>query len=341
MPLDFQKQDSEPCESTILNTVLEPLAKAALSVYFPEKDKNGYPSLTRFFMENGRLPHITDEIKPWQYKGWLLAYVTEIQRVHPAIPDRYGYYFRLLDAGHLTDEPIPEIEFSSEFDRDIVHGKKELEKWEIIVSRSFGVWDGFRILVDWLAFALGVESEPPPLDDKTNEELYRTVNVGPWLLTPSDYLGSYLSERKASGWNPNAFFPTPHTLVDLMTRITFSTETDCRSKTVEDCCVGTGRMLLHASNYSLRLYGQDIDALCVKITKINGALFAPWLAFPLPEEIFGQPQREIITQPAEKNVTASPPICRIEEMIKPPPISKGKRKNYRTNEAQGLLFDLE
>ena len=46
-------------------------------------------------------------------------------------------------------------------------------------------------------------------------------------------------------------------------------------------------MLLHASNYSLRLYGMDIDPLVVKISKINGALYAPWMSFPLPALFFG------------------------------------------------------
>ncbi|MCA9466410.1 MAG: hypothetical protein KC643_13345 [Nitrospira sp.] len=32
----------------------------------------------------------------------------------------------------------------------------------------------------------------------------------------------------------------------------------------------------------------DIDPLVVTITKINGALYAPWLAFPLPAHLFGQ-----------------------------------------------------
>jgi hypothetical protein len=60
-----------------------------------------------------------------------------------------------------------------------------------------------------------------------------------------------------------------------------------RLMSVNDPCVGSGRMLLHASNYSLNLFGQDIDPLAVAMCKINGALYAPWLAFPLPESILG------------------------------------------------------
>jgi len=61
---------------------------------------------------------------------------------------------------------------------------------------------------------------------------------------------------------------------------------DQRATTVCDCCLGTGRMLLAASNYSMRLYGQDIDGLVLKIAKINGALYAPWLCWPLRDEVW-------------------------------------------------------
>ncbi|MBK8277245.1 MAG: hypothetical protein IPK92_15865 [Nitrospira sp.] len=52
------------------------------------------------------------------------------------------------------------------------------------------------------------------------------------------------------------------------------------SEKIMDPCCGTGRMLLHASNISLRLYGMDIDPLVTLIAKINGALYVPWLAYP-------------------------------------------------------------
>ena len=63
---------------------------------------------------------------------------------------------------------------------------------------------------------------------------------------------------------------------------------DPRTFSVCDPAVGSGRMLLHASNFSLNLYGQDIDPLAVIMCKINGALYAPWLSFPLPSAILGE-----------------------------------------------------
>jgi hypothetical protein len=34
-----------------------------------------------------------------------------IHENHPAVPDRWGYHLRTLEAGRLLDEPIPQIAF--------------------------------------------------------------------------------------------------------------------------------------------------------------------------------------------------------------------------------------
>lgn len=241
-----------------------------------------------FLAQAGRFPRLGDPVPPWYRQGWLLLYVIEAKRIHPGIPDRYGYHLATLDARRLLDAPIPRLEFCSAFEGAANAGRQATEKWVDIAERGCGSWSGFSALVDWLAFALAVSRKPSTLDDKTQEELYRTVNLEPYLLFPSDYLGNYLSATKVNKYNKSAFYPTPHTVVEMMVCLTMG-EGDQRAATVCDPCVGTGRMLLHASNYSLRLYGQDIDPLVVRICQINGALYAPWLAFPLPEGLFAAP----------------------------------------------------
>lgn len=46
--------------------------------------------------------------------------------------------------------------------------------------------------------------------------------------------------------------------------------------------------MLHAAQYSLRLYGVDIDPMVLAACKINGALYAPWLSYPLPDSLFAK-----------------------------------------------------
>jgi hypothetical protein len=236
----------------------------------------------------GRLPKLGDAIAPWEYRAWALPYVQDAPRFYADIPDRWGYHLATLDAGKLLDAPIPRLHFASAGEHPEV--RRQIEKWVDILGESEGGWSSFLRLVEWLAWSLGVSSEPPRLDPKTAEALYRGVNLIPLLKHPSDYLGSILAERKGGGkfWNPTAFYPTPHNVVEMMVQMLMGEGEDLRAKSVCDPCVGTGRMLMHASNYSLNLWGMDIDPVVCTITRIHGALYAPWMVFPLPAEILGR-----------------------------------------------------
>ncbi len=118
------------------------------------------------------------------------------------------------------------------------------------------------------------------------------MDLTPLLQTPWDYLGDQVATSKARGWNPTGFYPTPHPVVECMVRLalydTHKDGRDPRTLSVCDPCVGSGRMLLHASNLSLCLVGQDIDPLAIQMCLVNGALYAPWLSFPLPNAILGR-----------------------------------------------------
>lgn len=252
------------------------------------------PDINAFVLKEGRLPRLGDLVAPWQYRGWLLFQV-QLADPHPALPGRWTHYQRTLEAGRLLAEPIPNIHFS-EFGG--TQGRKLIEQCLRLVEARDSSWNSFNRFIEWLAWGLAVAGEEPQITAPVQEQLYRTFDLEPILTEPHDYLGSHLAERRSNGWNPNAFYPTPHGIVEMMVCMTFvgsdqnlpdENSRDPRLQTVLDPCVGTGRMLLHASNYSYCLYGMDIDPLVVMITKINGALYAPWLAFPFPERILGVP----------------------------------------------------
>lgn len=243
-----------------------------------------------FLMERGRLPCLTDDPKPWTYEAWLLPYVQQIQRAHPAISDRWGYLLETHAAGCFLDAPLPRVEFVSEHTAESRQVVKAIEGYLTILERH-GSWQSFRVFVDFLAFGLGVIYEPPMIDDSEAEKLYRQVNILPWLLSPCDHLGSFLSVRRGKGWNPLAFYPTPGALCEIVSALTMeglradNKDVDERALAVNDPCVGTGRFLLYASNYSMNLSGQDLDPLVLLITKVNGALYAPWINKPPREAI--------------------------------------------------------
>lgn len=93
------------------------------------------------------------------------------------------------------------------------------------------------------------------------------------------------------------FYPTPHHIASLLAGMLFSGTPEDLTREVVDPCVGTGRMLLHSSNHTVCLAGQDINPICVKATVVNGYLYAPWLALPvswLRRVAPGLPDREQI-----------------------------------------------
>lgn len=243
--------------------------------------------LEAFFEQHSRLPVLGDDPAPWTYRGWLLPYVIQLHAIIPAVADRWGYHLRTLKAGRLLNEPIPQVTFG-EADEKVF---SQLRVWSRLVGRDGGGWSDFRVLLNWLSWGLSVSKEQPALSDAVNETLYCQINLAPLLERPHDYFGEHVCRSRGNGWNPTAFFPTPHAVVECMVRMTMSDEQkekgDLRTKSVCDACVGSGRMLLHASNYSLRLCGQDIDPLAVSMCVLNGVLYAPWLAFPFPESVVG------------------------------------------------------
>jgi hypothetical protein len=279
--------------------------------------------LTGFIQREGRLPHLSDTPPPWHYRGWLLPYVLQLHALIPAAADRWGYHLRTLEASRLLDEPIPQIIFGPP-NRKVF---SLLRDWSRLIGRDCGSWCDFRTLLDWFSWGLMMCQEEPSLSDEVNEKLYRQVDLGPLLADPYDYLGAYVAQGKSRGWKPTAFYPTPHNVVEVMVQMTMHdarTEgRDPRLMTVCDPCVGSGRMLLHASNHCMCLFGQDIDPLAVAMCKINGALYAPWLSFPLPESLLG---KRIQSPPASLFVPNPPPddvpVFRVDDR------------------GQGLLFPL-
>jgi hypothetical protein len=58
-------------------------------------------------------------------------------------------------------------------------------------------------------------------EQATAEALYRSFNFEALILHPHDYLGHCLAERRSKGWNPNAYYPTPHSVCDAMAMMVF------------------------------------------------------------------------------------------------------------------------
>ena len=221
-----------------------------------------------FLNMHQRLPRLGDTPAPWRYRGWMLPYVIQLHALIPAVANRWGYHLRTLEAGNLLDQPIPQIHFGEPDNRVFAL----LRTWSGLIGYDCGGWSDFRSLLDWLAWSMALNDTEPHLSEGVNEKLYRQVDLHSLLQRPYDY-------------------PTPHPVAECMIQMTMhDTAADGRDSRLRSCCdpcVGSGRLLLHASNRSLCLWGQDIDPLAIAMCKINGALYAPWMAFPFPASILG------------------------------------------------------
>lgn len=316
------------------------------AVQYATRDPAG---LSLYLLTHGRMPRLGDERPPWSFRGWLLPMVMDLA---PGIPilgpaptkraqrpvigyaaGRWAYWLGILQRGGFPLPPAspapPRIDFhgASNGARSGA-ARKNLEDCCEVLSRQIGFSSTPGALIEWLAWALAVtDHEPKRLGDEAQEGLYRTFNADLWLAAPGDHLGWLLSEFKGRGKDPTGFFPTPHELVALMTQLTMGGDREPTAQEllqkVIDPCVGTGRFLLEASNFSLCLYGQDINPTCTLATLVNGAMYAPWLSFPLPMTPFAQAD---FSEHPEPTVTVA--------ATEPEPVAP-----METNQrGQGLLF---
>ena len=97
--------------------------------------------------------------------------------------------------------------------------------------------------------------------------------VNAMTRTDADILGDLFQGSVTYGESGQYF--SPASVAELLAEM--SVDPDARPTSdqplllVNDCCCGTGRMLLAAANINphAEFVGQDIDARCVKITAIN------------------------------------------------------------------------
>lgn len=252
----------------------------------------------RRHFEDFKPPKIDPNLRRDLKHGWMLPALLHLDE---CLWGRWEYWTRCYESnGELPTQPIPRIEFLSlphvatrrmiEASLDCIpqHGS-----W-----RTWGGWSYFDYLLEWLLFGLGHKGQSQlPAEPigcaGASDRLYQIFALDALLLWPHDYWGDLLTEN-AFG-RSQGFYPTPHPVCEFMTQMVCDPNRDMRTETVCDPCVGTGRMLLHASNHSLRLYGMDISETVCKATLVNGFLWAPWLVRPIP---WLDPELAAISRPA-------------------------------------------
>ena len=212
--------------------------------------------------------------------GWLLPILLEVES---HCWGRWDHWMQTMEAGKALDEPIPQIAFHS--DPSPVRKMHEKALDSIVRHGGWQGWDSWRIFdyyLDWLLYGFGDQRQPELPEEPSPgafSRLWQVFCLEAMIAWPCDAFGDLMAENRYG--RGAGFFPTPEPVVEMMVRMTMG-DGDCRLKTVMDPCVGTGRMILHASNHSYRLYAQDINATVIKACIVNGYCFAPWLVRPFP-----------------------------------------------------------
>lgn len=230
------------------------------------------------------------DLKP----GWMND---NLVRLESLIWGRWSFWTEAWALMRPPARPIPQIEFHDMAEKTTLG---MLERClDQLQSRGMSYWGAIEFLLDWILFSLG-EGEKPT-NHRASMDLYQCFCLDLMLLYPFDYWGRLLSE--VGHGKRTGFYPTPMTVTKMMAQMQMADIGYMPQATVCDPCAGTGRMLLVASNASLRLYGQDIDYLVLKACKVNMWLYAPWGVHPLPDsawERFGEtPEVETTSEPPE------------------------------------------
>lgn len=224
------------------------------------------------------------------FPGWLLPV---LQACDAMCWGRWPWHTLAWAQMRLPDEPLPRIEFEGK-PHPLALKMLEASLNAIPGCGEWQSWDSWRYLeyfLDWLLFGFGHTAERPPEPEKgACDRLYQVFCLEALIAWPHDYFGNIMAENRFG--RGLGFYPTPHNLSALLAGMLFTGTAEDLTQEVVDPCVGTGRMLLHASNHSVCLYGQDINPVCVKATLVNGYLYAPWLALP-----FAWLQRKVIACP--------------------------------------------
>ena len=215
------------------------------------------------------------ELKATKHRpGWLIPYLTALDHMYYK---RWDYWLQAVKDDKIPREPIPYIHFRAPYCYDKRQVQKNLKKCLDYANHySSRPLDEF---IDWILWGFNHRRDLtfPAIDERIDDYWYRTFNLGLFYEEPADHFADIACESYVGKYH--GYFPTPPQVVEMMVHMNFGDEPlhDHKQLSVCDPCFGTGVMLLYASNYSLNLWGVDINHLLTKIAIVNAYIYVPWL----------------------------------------------------------------
>jgi len=218
-------------------------------------------------------------IKEKTYHGWMKNLLVASEA---GINDRWGYWLELCATKDVSKD-IPQLDFYTRGDENYA---KVMSMINECLNPPFHYNGSMPIqmkFIDWLLHGWGSPTvKRIKIEDRLNKYWYENFKGELMFMFPGDYLTPIAGSIRQGVNNPGAFFPTPEHVSKMM--VEMSMNKSSKFDKVNDPCCGTARFLLYASNYSLRIYAQDLDLLMVKVTELQGWFYIPWMVV-MPEEI--------------------------------------------------------
>lgn len=253
-----------------------------------KKTKTDFYRLERFELE--RLTHLPHEMASYaeainglpkhhgealDKRGWLLPFLFTYDDL---LWGRWSYWTDILLNGTIEGSgPIPQIKWVDSSGLASQATKNMLSE---CMNHHEATIDNFA---DWLLWGLAATLHHPKVSDALNEHYYCHFDLFLILDNPTDYLSYLLCDQTGKGYKAGlGYYPTPFNITQMMVEMTHGGGDPevMKRQSVMDPCVGCGAMLLPASNYFLRGYGQDISGIAVKLCTIQMYFYAPWYARP-------------------------------------------------------------
>ncbi|CDQ41892.1 N-6 DNA methylase [Virgibacillus salexigens] len=207
-------------------------------------------------------------------RGWMLPFLFSYDTL---LWKRWDYWFEIIEKGTIDGSgPIPQIKWANTGSNEVQETSKMLQH---CLNHYEANIDNFA---DWLIWGLSINKETNinHISQNLNEHYYRAFDLFLVLKYPTDYLSHILTEETGKGYKSGlGYYPTPFSISEMMVKMSFSDDKSYKTETVNDPCIGCGAMLLPASNYTLRGYGQDISKIAISLATIQMYWYAPWYAF--------------------------------------------------------------
>lgn len=201
---------------------------------------------------------------------------------------RWQWYSRLIFFKEIPKDPFPQIHFVDDHDGRA----RRLVDSCLRPFSDVGMDELLKFLLNRFGYG-ECRHLPSAIKGHHVDHWEATFDVAAAISLERDVFGDVYGERMGKILrNGTGYFPTPMSVCQLIANMTLA-GVDLFS-TVHDPCVGSGRMLLPASNKSLFLSGMDVNPVCVRMTLVNGFLFAPQIVIPPPAELRPHKSRSVI-----------------------------------------------